>query len=445
MFNKLFLQINFSKSLLKILLSLFMVIPFKVKIFKSKNIKYLGLVIFIFVIIQSITKSQVTGDKPIREVIDTNMLKELKLSADSLMQTIENDTLALDTTTEEISLNSNQLINAYNSFFKKEKLKSVYVMTAFLESMDNEDYSKLLPMKNRGSLISAPFGAKLKHNVVSLQLPKTDKKRKSNFSIPPTSSKYFSSDSSFYVIIDYYKRKYGLDFKVHSYLPEGSKDSMQVARSVKKMKNSIVSIIVWNPTFSSESTQGSKKGKGKSLNKVNLTKLSSKTSIAIQETAFRSNDTLIVEGPDAMVEFTWKVPYRDLIQRAAIDFQIDPFLIACLIQQESNFSNTACSVDSAMGLTQMIGPTAIAMGVTDPTDPKQSIYGGVKYLKLMLRKFEGNIEYALAAYNAGPGNVIKYGGVPPFDETRDYVKRIMTRYREKVSGRWVSPSIRTKI
>ena len=98
-----------------------------------------------------------------------------------------------------------------------------------------------------------------------------------------------------------------------------------------------------------------------------------------------------------------------------------------------------------MGLTQMIGPTAIAMGVTDPTDPKQSIYGGVKYLKLMLRKFEGNIEYALAAYNAGPGNVIKYGGVPPFDETRDYVKRIMTRYREKVSGRWVSPSIRTKI
>lgn len=146
-----------------------------------------------------------------------------------------------------------------------------------------------------------------------------------------------------------------------------------------------------------------------------------------------------------MVEFTWKVPYRDLIQRAAIDFQIDPFLIACLIQQESNFSNTACSVDSAMGLTQMIGPTAIAMGVTDPTDPKQSIYGGVKYLKLMLRKFEGNIEYALAAYNAGPGNVIKYGGVPPFDETRDYVKRIMTRYREKVSGRWVSPSIRTKI
>ncbi|MFZ1572329.1 MAG: hypothetical protein WAT89_06285, partial [Candidatus Kapaibacterium sp.] len=82
---------------MKILLSLFMVIPFKVRIFKSKNIKYLGLVIFIFVIIQSITKSQVTGDKPIREVIDTNMLKELKLSADSLMQTIENDTLALDT------------------------------------------------------------------------------------------------------------------------------------------------------------------------------------------------------------------------------------------------------------------------------------------------------------------------------------------------------------
>ena len=132
MFNKLFLQINFSKSLLKILLSLFMVIPFKVRIFKSKNIKYLGLVIFIFVIIQSITKSQVTGDKPIREVIDTNMLKELKLSADSLMQTIENDTLALDTTTEEISLNSNQLINAYNSFFKKEKLKSVYVMLSLI-------------------------------------------------------------------------------------------------------------------------------------------------------------------------------------------------------------------------------------------------------------------------------------------------------------------------
>jgi len=411
--------------------------------------RYFLLSVLLFVVALNPAKAQVTGDipsKPSKIEQDTNLLKELKAAGDSLMQTIASDTTTQDSAVAEDDSNPSLILEAFNSFYKKERRKQTFIISAFIESMDEEDFSKLLPVKNRPSLITSPIGAKARSNVVVPSTKGVDKKKRDPQANTASSNKYFSTDSSLTSLVEWYKKKYDMDFKVHTFLPEGEEDSMQVARAVKKLKNSVVSVMIWNPSFGGKGgvAKKGKKGKGGKIVEPTITKMNPVTSVLIQESAFRSNDSLIVEGPNAMVEFTWKVPFKDLIQRAALDFQIDPFLIACLIQQESNFNKAACSVDSAMGLTQMIGPTAEAMGVTDPTDPKQSIYGGVKYLKLMLKKFGGNVEYALAAYNAGPGNVMKYGGVPPFDETRDYVRRIMTRYREKVSGRWVTPSIKTK-
>jgi soluble lytic murein transglycosylase-like protein len=154
----------------------------------------------------------------------------------------------------------------------------------------------------------------------------------------------------------------------------------------------------------------------------------------VQERSFRPREELIVEGPDAVVEFTWAVPYRDLISKISVKYQIDPYLLAALVQQESGFNAGAMSVDSAQGLTQMIPATAAMLGVSNPGDPHQSLDGGARYLKLMLQRFRGDVKLALAAYNAGPGNVEKYRGIPPFAETRDYVKRIMARYTEKAGG-----------
>ena len=115
-------------------------------------------------------------------------------------------------------------------------------------------------------------------------------------------------------------------------------------------------------------------------------------------------------------------PFGAEITAAAKKHGIDPALLAGLVKQESGFNPNAGSPAGARGLTQLMPGTAAGLGVTDVLDPAQSLDGGAKYLRQQLDAFGGDVTRALAAYNAGPGAVQRYGGVPPYAETQNYVR-----------------------
>jgi soluble lytic murein transglycosylase-like protein len=120
--------------------------------------------------------------------------------------------------------------------------------------------------------------------------------------------------------------------------------------------------------------------------------------------------------------------YAPAIDAAANRYGVDPLLLQSLIQQESGFDPNATSASGAQGLTQLMPTTAAGLGVTNPYDPTQSIDGGAQYLARQMKTFGGDTTLALAAYNAGPGAVQRYGGVPPFPETGAYVEQVLARY-----------------
>jgi soluble lytic murein transglycosylase-like protein len=121
-------------------------------------------------------------------------------------------------------------------------------------------------------------------------------------------------------------------------------------------------------------------------------------------------------------------PYDRLIRNTADSFDIDPALVKAVVAAESNFMPRAVSSVGAQGLMQLMPGTARAMGVRRPFAPSDNIRGGVRYLRTLLDRFD-ELGHALAAYNAGPDAVVRYGGIPPFPETEAYVTKVLSKYR----------------
>ena len=129
--------------------------------------------------------------------------------------------------------------------------------------------------------------------------------------------------------------------------------------------------------------------------------------------------------------FASAVPFGTLIHDKAEKYDLDPALVAAVVETESRFRAGARSQVGARGLMQLMPRTGRWMGADNLYDPEQNVEAGAKYLQYLTKRFNGDQKKIIAAYNAGEGNVKRYGGVPPFRETRQYVSRVMTRYKKR--------------
>jgi len=132
-----------------------------------------------------------------------------------------------------------------------------------------------------------------------------------------------------------------------------------------------------------------------------------------------------------------KPEFNEIIRRHSSSYRLEEALVKAVIKAESDYNPRAVSRKGAVGMMQLLPSTARDMSVRDPLNPEENIRGGSRYLRLMLDQFDNNIELALAAYNAGPTAVKKHGGIPPFEETQTYVKRVkryLLQYRQERNG-----------
>ncbi|MBZ5641334.1 MAG: lytic transglycosylase domain-containing protein [Acidobacteriia bacterium] len=126
---------------------------------------------------------------------------------------------------------------------------------------------------------------------------------------------------------------------------------------------------------------------------------------------------------------------EEMIREVSARYRVDPALVRAVIETESNYNSTAISRRGALGLMQLVPQTAHQMGVSNALDPKQNLDGGVRYLHSLLERYNGDLDKALAAYNAGPGAVDRAGGVPRIRETREYVQKVTDSYYRPGSDR----------
>lgn len=141
-------------------------------------------------------------------------------------------------------------------------------------------------------------------------------------------------------------------------------------------------------------------------------------------------------GPDAHRDYLAELPYGAEILAASDLYGLDPLLVAAVVETESGFHPHAVSPKGALGLMQVLPSTGSMYGVANLTDPAANLTAGARYFADLLEYFSGDLELAIAAYNAGPGNVRRYGGVPPFQETRSYVRKVLDAYFQNHWAVW---------
>jgi hypothetical protein len=152
-------------------------------------------------------------------------------------------------------------------------------------------------------------------------------------------------------------------------------------------------------------------------------------STVLEKTADAGSTT----AADTADTLTGATSLSDIFQEAADTYGVDVNLLTAIAKQESGFDASATSSCGAQGIMQLMPATAQSLGVTDAYDPYENIMGGAKLISQLLNQYDGDVSLALAAYNAGSGNVAKYGGIPPFAETQNYVAKVTAYYQEGVT------------
>lgn len=170
------------------------------------------------------------------------------------------------------------------------------------------------------------------------------------------------------------------------------------------------------------------------LNAKELIEEAQNSSLNNDESYININGYSGVTNNNRSNNLTSKARINELIDEYSQKYGLDSDFVKAVIKQESGFNEKATSKCGAMGLMQLMPGTAKALNVNDPYNARDNIEGGVKYLKGLMDRFDGDMKLALAAYNAGPNAVKKYNGIPPYNETQNYVKNIMSMYQRIQSG-----------
>lgn len=210
--------------------------------------------------------------------------------------------------------------------------------------------------------------------------------------------------------------------KIQGYIDDGGKEA--AVKRLQQLKNHAISLEKQvNPEKAAEKPSFSellKAGRGG----VNAFRGESATPVGAVDQA----EAVSSVAPVSLGKSPSRVQLLNMISKISKKYGVDEKLVQAVIRQESGFNPKAVSHCGAQGLMQLMPATARGLGVTDPMNPVQNVEGGVKHLKGLLARYNGNLILSLAAYNAGGGNVDKYGGVPPFKETQNYVKSILANY-----------------